>query len=253
MTADQGPSPDIFSCLQEAVVFVLSQITSQKWSAEPDASNEDDERVSICLRLEKGLRGVVRLGLPTPAALRLVAVFAGVTAVSWGNDEREAIEELFRQCAGQLVAKLKASFGEIEFRIIEEPGFAPADAALAFRLSGPDGEPIPIRVDLDHELHEALQQSEPASVPGSSITHQIPDNLDLLKHVELKVTLRFGQRQMRLQDILDLQSGSVIELDREIHEPVDLLLDGRVIARGQVVVVDGNYGLRISEVGPSSS
>lgn len=72
--------------------------------------------------------------------------------------------------------------------------------------------------------------------------------LDLVMDVELNVTLRFGQRQLTLREVLDLSSGSVVELDRHVEESIELLLDGRVIARGEAVVVDGNYGLRVSEV-----
>jgi flagellar motor switch protein FliN len=73
-------------------------------------------------------------------------------------------------------------------------------------------------------------------------------NLDLVLEVELNVTVRFGQRQLTLREVLELTSGSVIELDRQVDEPVELLLDGKVIAKGEAVVVDGNYGLRITEV-----
>jgi flagellar motor switch protein FliN/FliY len=66
--------------------------------------------------------------------------------------------------------------------------------------------------------------------------------------VELDVTLRFGSRSMLLRGILELDAGSVVELDRQVREPADLLLDGRLIARGEVVVVDGNYGLRVLEI-----
>ena len=66
--------------------------------------------------------------------------------------------------------------------------------------------------------------------------------------VELNVTLRFGQRQLSLREVMDLTSGSVVELDREVDEPVELMLDGRVIARGEAVIVDGNYGVRVTEV-----
>jgi flagellar motor switch protein FliN/FliY len=51
-----------------------------------------------------------------------------------------------------------------------------------------------------------------------------------------------------LREILDLNAGSVIELDRDVQEPADLLLGDKIIARGQVVIVDGNYGIRITEV-----
>jgi flagellar motor switch protein FliN/FliY len=73
-------------------------------------------------------------------------------------------------------------------------------------------------------------------------------NLDLVLNVELNVTLRFGQRLLSLREVLDLATGSVVELDRQVDEPIELLLDGKVIARGEAVVVDGNYGLRVTEV-----
>jgi flagellar motor switch protein FliN/FliY len=70
----------------------------------------------------------------------------------------------------------------------------------------------------------------------------------LLLGVDLSLTLRFGQRTLTLREILDLSSGSVIELDRRVQEPADLLLGDKLIARGEVVIVDSNYGLRITEV-----
>jgi flagellar motor switch protein FliN/FliY len=109
---------------------------------------------------------------------------------------------------------------------------------------------------------EALQaEPQQAEAPRSVAAVEIPTtpeafqpvptepvNLDLVLDVELKVTLRFGQRQLTLREVLELTSGSVIELDRQVEEPVELLLDGRVIARGEAVVIDGNYGLRVTEV-----
>jgi flagellar motor switch protein FliN/FliY len=73
-------------------------------------------------------------------------------------------------------------------------------------------------------------------------------NLKLVMDVELSVSLRFGKRQLPLRDVLELTSGSVIELDCQVDEPVDLLLDGKVIARGEAVIIDGNYGLRITSI-----
>lgn len=72
--------------------------------------------------------------------------------------------------------------------------------------------------------------------------------IDRVIDVPLAVTLRFGQREMRLREVLELNAGSLIELDRQIEDPVDLLLGERIIARGEVVIVDGNYGLRVTEV-----
>jgi flagellar motor switch protein FliN/FliY len=83
-------------------------------------------------------------------------------------------------------------------------------------------------------------------VEGNAVPE--PVNLDLVMDVELNVTLRFGQRQLTLREVMDLTSGSVVELDRQVEEPVELLLNGMVIARGEAVVIDGNYGLRVTEV-----
>ncbi len=73
-------------------------------------------------------------------------------------------------------------------------------------------------------------------------------DIDRVMDVPLGVTLRFGQRTMPLREVLELAAGSLIELDRRVEEPVDLLIGERLLARGEVVIVDGNYGLRVSEV-----
>jgi flagellar motor switch protein FliN/FliY len=85
--------------------------------------------------------------------------------------------------------------------------------------------------------------------PGAGNESVVPSqNLNMVMDVELNVSLRFGQRQLPLHEVLDLASGSVIELDRMADEPVELYLDGKLIARGEAVVVDGNYGLRVTEI-----
>jgi flagellar motor switch protein FliN/FliY len=74
--------------------------------------------------------------------------------------------------------------------------------------------------------------------------------LDLLMDVELALTLRFGSRSMLLREVLDLHPGTVVDLDRQVKDPIDVLLDGRLVARGEVVVLNGNYGVRVTEVAP---
>ena len=75
-----------------------------------------------------------------------------------------------------------------------------------------------------------------------------PATMERVIDVPLAVTIRFGQRQLTLRELLDLGTGSLLELDRQVEEPVDLMLGDRVIARGEVVIVDGNYGMRVTEV-----
>jgi flagellar motor switch protein FliN/FliY len=70
----------------------------------------------------------------------------------------------------------------------------------------------------------------------------------LLLDVELPVAMRFGKSEMPLSSILELSPGAVVELDQKILEPVELLVGGKVVAEGEVVVMDGYYALRVTEV-----
>ncbi len=107
-----------------------------------------------------------------------------------------------------------------------------------------------LRVDKPEAPKPAATPPSASPVPDSAETSQI--KLGLLMDVELAVTLPFGSRRLLLREVLDLIPGSVVDLDRQVDEPVDVLLDGRLLARGEVVVLDGNYGVRVTEVAPAS-
>jgi flagellar motor switch protein FliN/FliY len=69
--------------------------------------------------------------------------------------------------------------------------------------------------------------------------------LDLLMDIELPIVIELGRAQMSLKRILELGPGAIVEMDRLAGEPVDILINGKVVARGEVVVVDENFGVRI--------
>jgi flagellar motor switch protein FliN/FliY len=72
--------------------------------------------------------------------------------------------------------------------------------------------------------------------------------IDLLYDVELPVSVSFGRAHLPLKEVLKLTSGSIVELNRSVSEPVEIIVNNCVIARGEVVVVDGNYGVRIVQI-----
>jgi flagellar motor switch protein FliN/FliY len=72
--------------------------------------------------------------------------------------------------------------------------------------------------------------------------------LGLLYDIELDATLQFGSRDLALREVLDLGPGDVVELDRHVSDPVDLVVGDRIVARGEVVVLNGNFALRVTEV-----
>lgn len=82
----------------------------------------------------------------------------------------------------------------------------------------------------------------------STISLVDPRPLSLLHDVEMGVTAELGRRRMTVRDLLGLTPGSVIELDRAAGSPVDVLVNGTLIARGEVVVIDEEFGIRISEI-----
>ncbi len=73
-------------------------------------------------------------------------------------------------------------------------------------------------------------------------------NLDVLMHVPLSVTAELGTAKMSVSEILKLGTGSIVELDRLAGGPVDLLVNNKLIARGEVVAVDENFGVRVTEL-----
>jgi flagellar motor switch protein FliN len=91
-------------------------------------------------------------------------------------------------------------------------------------------------------LHEFTQISDGSSAFAASRP------LAILKDVEMGVTAELGRRRMTVRDLLALTPGSVIELDRAAGAPVDVLVNGTLIARGEVVVIDEEFGIRIAEI-----
>ena len=85
--------------------------------------------------------------------------------------------------------------------------------------------------------------------PGTAIGgHGAGRDLRLLADIELELTVELGRARIPLRDLLSLTPGVVLELERAAGEPVDVLVNGRVVARGEVVVVDGDFGVRVNEI-----
>ncbi|MUU67502.1 flagellar motor switch protein FliY [Helicobacter pylori] len=74
-------------------------------------------------------------------------------------------------------------------------------------------------------------------------------NISMLLDVKLNVKVRIGQKKMILKDVVSMDIGSVVELDQLVNDPLEILVDGKVIAKGEVVIVDGNFGIQITDIG----
>lgn len=74
------------------------------------------------------------------------------------------------------------------------------------------------------------------------------NSLNGLLDIELEANIRFGAREMSLAELLEIGPGVVIPLDRQVTDPVDLIIGEKVVARGEVVLIQGKFGLRVTEV-----
>jgi flagellar motor switch protein FliN/FliY len=115
-------------------------------------------------------------------------------------------------------------------------------AAVALALTPWPGAPAPYGLQPINEVAAAATQAAAPAAPAR------PGGLDLLHDVEMEVSAELGRTRMSVRELLSLSPGAVVELDRAAGSPADLLVNGRLIARGEVVVIDENFGLRITEI-----
>lgn len=100
----------------------------------------------------------------------------------------------------------------------------------------------------NEEVAVSSKLESPGEDSGTKIKSSHPTNLDLLMDVSLRVSVELGRTRMQLAQILELQHGSVIELDRLAGDPVDIFVNECIVARGEVVIVDDKFGVRITEM-----
>jgi len=169
--------------------------------------------------------------------------------------------EILGQAAGALIRIVSAAIGK-EVKT-EDSDAQPPEAPLAIfevRIKIADASPGSVYVGVPPALTHAIEQganrsneSPPAQPPPPEAPAEIEPGhktkkMDLLLDVELPVSVSFGRAQLPLKDVIKLTTGSIIELNRSISEPVDVIVNNCVIARREIVVVEGNFGVRIQRV-----
>jgi len=263
---------------------VIGQVAGFPVTVEP-SSDEDPtpqgaapEKPPVCMVItaSKTLQGEMAIVATEVGALALAQVLISEqlnAAVPFDKDHRDAFEELLRQVLGQVATNLKrVAGGEIAVKPSgsEVPSWTDA-SRLGIRITGEKLQPIQLTLIVSPELAKNLKRHPETTVPseqkteGPSTASSGPKaapapppqpepsgahspNLELLLDVRLDASIRFGQKHMLLREILELHPGVAVALDRQVEEPVELLVGGRVVAQGNVVIVDGNYGIRITEI-----
>jgi flagellar motor switch protein FliN/FliY len=137
------------------------------------------------------------------------------------------------------------------------PSASPGAGAYAFEITLGE-QPFPLLAVFAASIANvsdarAQPDAKPASperapAAGKATATGSSGSMDLLLDVELPVSVSFGRAQLMLKDVIKLTTGSIVELNRALSEPVEVIVNNCVIARGEVVVVEGNYGIRIKQV-----
>ncbi|CEH31983.1 Flagellar motor switch protein FliN [Aneurinibacillus migulanus] len=100
----------------------------------------------------------------------------------------------------------------------------------------------------EHQPPTNVQPVQFSSFDANSVPQGNPQNLGMLLDIPLKVTVELGRTKKQIKDILDLSPGSILELDKLAGEPVDILVNNKLIAKGEVVVIDENFGVRVTDI-----
>ncbi len=171
---------------------------------------------------------------------------------------REIVRETFDAAAGEMLAVAGKRCKVERF----EPATEGGSISRAFALKAGERSWTVLVRDRVKEAEEKPKPAAAAPPPAAKAPAAQPpagasdprhpvalsSGIELLLDVELEASLRFGSRELPLGEILDLGPGDVVQLDRQVADPVDLIVADKIVARGEVVLVNGNFGLRITEV-----
>jgi len=271
--ATSDRTQDYLNAWTASVCDVLEKITGTAFTAIdlspeemiPEAGTLREEGVWLRFKVEKALKGEQSFGICKSDALRLAQILMGEPfneTQDFSSEYQDALAELFRQFAGTAALVLKPRVGgEVNLELAgHDPGNWKPRVQRGVRLKSEGTAQFLLVILIDPDLGESLtsaplgkaEQPPAAPIPSTRVApaaaSQGNRNIDLLFDVELQVALRFGKSEMPLGSILELSAGAVVELDQKILDPVELLVGGKVVAQGEVVVMDGHYALRVTEV-----
>ena len=271
MTETSGNLPAGTTWLLETWLEKLTGVIEMMTEAKPSVSWTTDVAESpsegaflIEQRFTSEPEPMLWVGLPESVHQDLgsrVLLAAGVDA-SEAEENRATALEIVEQSLGGLVSAIVKRTGQDTVRAPTKQCLAlpPEHSAISVTLTFGETALAPLWIVFNPLLIVLLEAkpAEPAAepIPQSISPQQSPLQLassssrtfELLLDVALPVSVSFGKTELAVKEVLKLTTGSIVELNRSISEPVDIIVNNCIIARGEVVVVDGNYGVRINTI-----
>lgn len=100
----------------------------------------------------------------------------------------------------------------------------------------------------ESDFPEISADGTTSQAPRPIHAHEDPNGLELLLDIPLEISVELGRVRMMVKEVIELGTGSIVEIDKAAGEPVDVMVNGRLVARGEVVVIEDNFGVRITEI-----
>jgi len=211
--------------------------------------NNASKPIQFKLTVEGAIRGDCFVEFYEPQVAALLTTIMGQPVTALDSNHLALFTKLLAVAAEGLCASGLAGDGAIKAEMVQVSGLAFGGMSVVPLMASEPQTELHVLLFFSPQLLESV-----SSILGKSAERNVEGvdapsyNLNLVMDVELNVSLRFGQRRLPLSDILELSSGSIVELDRMVDEPVELYLYGKLIARCESVIVDGKYGLRVTEI-----
>jgi flagellar motor switch protein FliN/FliY len=254
--------------LSSAVESMTGETPAATWQHAPPSPEGTAEEQSLWWLQPLSLDPDASLAVGTPEATWLSIGtrslrMAGIDEVE-RNDARGTYLEILQQALSGFSRSLSDLVGhEVTCEKGREITAVPEGAETSEVTLSIASETLPpVTVGLSLALLKAVSASkQPQEDTALSVSRAVSENaegavaatvpsktLDLLLDVELPVSVSFGRAKLPLKDVIKLTTGSIVELNRTVTEPVEIIVNNCVIARGEVVVIEGNYGVRINQI-----
>ncbi|WP_033760526.1 flagellar motor switch protein FliY [Helicobacter pylori] len=191
----------------------------------------------------------------------------GASKEEMDNDDLDAFKEMASNIFGAIATSLKSQ------ELLPKLNFTTTNAEIAkdlpkkedytkamvfsFKMEALKESQMILLVTTDF-INQFETKKEPESIESATEEAKTHDaslenieirNISMLLDVKLNVKVRIGQKKMILKDVVSMDIGSVVELDQLVNDPLEILVDDKVIAKGEVVIVDGNFGIQITDIG----
>lgn len=240
---------------------VLQFLTADEWNARVTADTAGSASTFYWWTQKFNVAAGATLGIGAPALAwselgARVLQAAGVDLIEQSSARStylEAVQQSTSALARALATRVGRSIDATSGR--EE---APDGSGITFAavISTGDFQLPPLRVVVSEELCSSLEPTAIVTTPVERPaeprvqTSVAPSSrtMSVLLDVQMPVSISFGKSSMPLREIMKLTTGSAVELDRKPDDEVDVIVNNCVIARGEVVVIEGNYGVRITEI-----